>query len=67
MALYEYECAKCGVMELSHPMSDPALTTCPKCQGKSFQRLISKSSFTLKGGGWYAQGYAATGPAKKDT
>jgi predicted nucleic acid-binding Zn ribbon protein len=44
-------------------MSDLPLTICPHCafEGR-VKRLISRTSFSLKGGGWYAQGYGATPP-----
>jgi predicted nucleic acid-binding Zn ribbon protein len=40
---------------------------CPVCGGTS-QRLISNTSFVLKGGGWYASGYSkeSGGNGKKD-
>ena len=39
-------------------MSDKPLKKCPDCSGK-VQKLISRSSFHLKGSGWYATDYAA--------
>src|SRR5688572_18602119 len=56
MPIYEYECEKCGSFEHSQKMTDPPLSRCPKCRRK-VQRLISASSFQLKGGGWYSDGY----------
>ncbi|MDP3695113.1 MAG: zinc ribbon domain-containing protein, partial [Desulfocapsaceae bacterium] len=35
------------------------LTSCPECKG-SVKKVMSMSSFQLKGGGWYADGYAST-------
>jgi len=40
-------------------MSDNPVKTCPKCGENALERLISRSSFALKGGGWYADGYGA--------
>jgi putative FmdB family regulatory protein len=58
MPLYEYECTKCGeIEEAIQKFSDPPLTTCPHCSGK-LNKLISQSSFHLKGTGWYATGYS---------
>ncbi|MBS3757244.1 MAG: zinc ribbon domain-containing protein [Desulfobacterales bacterium] len=58
MPIYEYECAECGrVHEIMQKMSDPPLTECPHCAGK-LQKLISQSTFHLKGSGWYATDYA---------
>lgn len=59
MPIYEYECAKCGhEFEREQRMSDPPVKTCPKCKGRKVTKLISRSSFVLKGGGWYADGYS---------
>ena len=63
MPIYEYECGKCGVFEHSQRISEPALTKCPQCRRK-VRRLISNTSFQLKGTGWYVTDYAR-GDAKK--
>ncbi len=57
MPIYEYECGKCGVFETSQRINDPALTKCPTCKRK-VRRLISNTSFQLKGTGWYVTDYA---------
>ena len=60
MPIYEYECDSCHeVTELWQNMSDDPLTRCPKCGGP-VHKLISQSSFQLKGGGWYADGYSSS-------
>ena len=38
-------------------MTDAPLTTCPSCGQEQLERLVSRSSFALKGSGWYADGY----------
>lgn len=58
MPIYEYDCPRCGTFEVSQKMSDPSLTSHDVC-GSSVQRRISISSFSLKGGGWYSDGYAS--------
>ena len=58
MPTYEYECSKGHRFEFEQSMSDPALKRCRVCRSK-VQRLISASSFILKGGGWYSDGYAS--------
>ena len=60
MPIYEYECGKCGVFEQSQRISEPALTKCPTCRRK-VRRLISNTSFQLKGSGWYVTDYARAG------
>lgn len=58
MPIYEYACSSCGsVIEVMQKMSDRPLRKCRKCSGR-LQKLISRTSFQLKGGGWYAQGYS---------
>lgn len=58
MPIYEYECTKCGKQEevLQH-FSDKPLTKCRSCAGK-LQKLISQTTFHLKGTGWYVTDYA---------
>jgi len=43
-------------------MSDKPVRTCPKCKAKKVQKLISQTSFKLKGGGWYSDLYAGPKP-----
>ena len=58
MPVYEYECPACEhVFEVQQRMTDEPLKSCPDCQGE-VKKLISASSFQLKGGGWYADGYS---------
>ncbi|MFN7135115.1 MAG: FmdB family zinc ribbon protein [Myxococcales bacterium] len=63
MPIYEYECEKCGRFETIQKMSDAPLAKCETC-GKPVQKLVSQSSFALKGGGWYKDLYSST---KKDS
>ncbi len=61
MPIYEYECAKCeNVFEAQQKMSEAPLSSCPSCDGP-VKKLISTSSFALKGGGWYTDGYGSSG------
>jgi len=58
MPIYEYQCEKCGkTEEVIQKFSDAPLTTCSHCSGK-LHKLISQSSFHLKGTGWYVTDYA---------
>ncbi|MBI3593121.1 MAG: zinc ribbon domain-containing protein [Nitrospirae bacterium] len=58
MPIYEYECLQCGKnMEAIQKFSDAPLTTCPDCGGQ-MKKLISNTSFVLKGSGWYVTDYA---------
>jgi putative FmdB family regulatory protein len=58
MPIYEYECTKCGkIEEIFQKFSDKPLVKCKHCSGK-LHKLISHSSFHLKGTGWYVTDYA---------
>ncbi len=58
MPIYEYKCSKCGeIFEAFQKINDSPLTACKFCQGR-VERLISHSSFQLKGSGWYLTDYA---------
>lgn len=64
MPLYEYKCEECGnVLEVIQKFSDDPIEKCPKCGG-TMSKLISNTSFVLKGGGWYADGYTGKKPAE---
>ncbi len=56
MPIYEYDCPKCGEFEFRQSLSDPVLKKCPTCKAK-VTKLMSTAAFSLKGGGWYADGY----------
>jgi putative FmdB family regulatory protein len=59
MPIYEYECNSCcNVFEVFQRMTEDSLTNCPDCSGP-VKKLVSMSSFQLKGGGWYADGYSS--------
>ena len=63
MPLYEYECIACHKhTEKIQKFSDPEITICPHCGG-DLKRVISAPAFSMKGGGWYADGYASAKPA----
>ena len=59
MPFYEYECTKCGHhTELLQKISDPPISKCDLCNGR-MKKLISQSTFHLKGSGWYVTDYAS--------
>ena len=61
MPIYEYECTSCqNVFEEWQSILDEPKTTCPDCAG-TLKKIISMTSFKLKGGGWYADGYSTAG------
>ncbi len=60
MPIYEYECTKCGkIEEVFQKISESPLTTCRHCNGQ-LKKLISQSSFQLKGSGWYVTDYGGS-------
>ena len=68
MPIYEYRCEECGDFEEMQRITDAPLTRCPKCRRK-VRRLISNTSFQLKGSGWYMTDYGRSGSGngeKKD-
>ena len=65
MPFFEYECTACGKIEVVfQKFSDKPLAKCRHCSGK-LHKLISQSTFHLKGTGWYVTDYAekSNGPA----
>ncbi|MBU4316931.1 MAG: zinc ribbon domain-containing protein [Proteobacteria bacterium] len=58
MPIYEYECDKCGsIIEKFQTFSEKPLSNCDQCSGK-LHKIISQSTFHLKGNGWYVTDYA---------
>ncbi len=58
MPIYEYKCSACGHrFEKLQSFSEGPVRTCPQCGGE-VKKLISRSSFILKGSGWYATDHA---------
>lgn len=58
MPVYEFEC-ECGQVTESLVRMDTQSIECPKCR-KTARKILSACSFELKGGGWYADGYASS-------
>ena len=58
MPIYEYGCKDCGSVE-EHLMrlTDPPPRQCAKCHGNHMEKLLSQTSFALKGSGWYVTDY----------
>jgi putative FmdB family regulatory protein len=54
MPIYEYRCQQCGhEFEVLQKVSDPAPKKCPKCGNLNLKKMVSNTSFQLKGTGWY--------------
>lgn len=59
MPIYEYQCQDCSKQhELIVRHNENPLTVCPDCGGQ-MKKLISRTTFVLKGTGWYVTDYAS--------
>jgi putative FmdB family regulatory protein len=59
MPIYEYQCNSCSdEFEVRQKFSDAPVSECPKCGGE-VKKLISHAGFSLKGSGWYDDGYGS--------
>jgi putative FmdB family regulatory protein len=60
MPVYEYKCSRCNEQfEVNQRIHDTPLTTCTSCGGP-LKKLITNTSFVLKGNGWYVTDYPST-------
>lgn len=58
MPLYEYHCDACDSdFELMRRVTDESQPTCVECGSGAVRRVVSQSSFVLKGSGWYVTDY----------
>jgi len=61
MPTYEYVCTSCGHrLEAVQSFSDPALITCPVCQG-ALRKVFGNVGIVLKGSGFYKNDSRSTG------
>jgi len=68
MPIYDYACDKCQhEFEVEQRITDDPVKTCPACRSRKVKRLISRTSFVLKGSGWYSDLYSSADakPAEK--
>ncbi len=67
MPIYEYACSGCNIkFEKIQKMSEANITECPVCNGNSVQKLISATSFRLKGSGWYETDFKSSTEIKRN-
>ena len=66
MPLYAYECLECShKFEIIATLKEVYSSThvfeviCPQCENNANRRLISRTTFSLKGDGWYKDGYSS--------
>ncbi|MEO6697424.1 MAG: zinc ribbon domain-containing protein [Gammaproteobacteria bacterium] len=69
MPIYEYQCSACGhQLEVLQKISDAPPVQCPECNAATLRRMVSATSFQLKGSGWYQSDFkgGASRPAETD-
>ncbi len=65
MPIYEYACKRCErEFEVDQRITEDPVKTCPHCRSRKVKRLISQTSFVLKGGGWHSDLYSASPDSK---
>lgn len=70
MPIYEYACPDCQHrFETIQKISEDPIKVCPSCGAENVKKLVSATSFVLKGSGWYSDHYglksgAEPAPAK---
>lgn len=65
MPVYEYQCSGCGHLEeVFQKISESPLEVCPRCNGK-LKKIISQSTFHLRGSGWYVTDYGGAKAGSK--
>ena len=65
MPIYEYRCDKCEhEFEREQRITADPVKTCPECKSRRVKRLISQTSFVLKGSGWYSDLYSSNSGKK---
>ncbi|NQV37627.1 MAG: zinc ribbon domain-containing protein [Candidatus Marinimicrobia bacterium] len=58
MPTYDYLCTSCGyTFEVFQAMSDNALDSCPKCEGKVRRLVSGGTGLIFKGSGFYLTDY----------
>jgi putative FmdB family regulatory protein len=67
MPVYEYYCQACDhEWEREQRIHDAPVKACPRCKARKAKRMISRTSFVLKGSGWYSDLYSSAKGGGKD-
>lgn len=67
MPIYEYVCEKCGqTFEVWQKISESPVEEHDGCGGHP-RRVISATTFSLKGNGWYKDGYGLKSSKSEST
>ena len=68
MPIYEYHCNACGhEFEVMQKITDRPIKKCEACGKLKAKRMISQTSFILKGSGWYVTDYKGKKPSDNGT
>ena len=66
MPIYKFKCDSCGYeFTVIRKMSDDGEVVCEACSSTLTNKLIARSSFNLKGNGWYKDGYSGKSNTKQ--
>lgn len=61
MPIYEYYCTDCGhEFEVMQKINEKPIRKCENCGKLKAKRAISRTSFVLKGSGWYVTDYGGS-------
>lgn len=67
MPIYEYQCQFCSHhFEQLQKTTDDPLKICPECHKHKLKKIISNTSFQLKGTGWYVTDFKDRKAKRKD-
>lgn len=65
MPIYEFKCESCNqIDEVLMKISDPHPEKCIACGGK-VHKIMSQTTFSLKGNGWYVTDYKNSTPPQE--
>ncbi len=56
MPTYEYQCPRCGTVEISQSITEPARSRCPLCAMKVRRLVSAGAGFILDPGGFWETG-----------
>jgi putative FmdB family regulatory protein len=66
MPIYEYHCESCGhEFEAMQKITDEPIRKCEGCGKMKAKRSISRTSFVLKGSGWYVTDYGGANASNR--
>ena len=66
MPIYEYYCESCGhEFEAMQKITEDPIRKCESCGKLKAKRSISRTSFVLKGSGWYTTDYGGANASNR--